>query len=289
VSSLNKYPNIYTVEEFEAIVRRVSELLELDAYIEPKYDGSNITVVEGTFYTRNLNPLPKNFEEEVRRALGEKYDALVGLGKRFQIFFELGGTKNSPAGFVDAWDGDWDYRVFDLMLGSQFLPPKEVKAVCEEYGLKFVGFKIVSVREVLESWKDLLLRYQSYEGFVLKIFPPLSVLKKIPHHRQYNAVLVKFKHEYVGEVRGVIVKKREKEGKVVVVRKPPLVKSEIMGAINKAHLELGDAIFDKKKAVPLIFRRVKEEADKHGCTVPKASQILRYYIEYINKLKSKRK
>ena len=113
-------------------------------------------------------------------------------------------------------------------------------------------------------------------------------LKKIPRHRQYNAVLVKSKHEYVGEVRGVIVRKREEKGKVVVVRKPPLVKSEIMGAINKAHLELGDAIFDKKKAVQLIFKKVKEEADKHGCTVPKAPQILRYYMEYINKLKNKR-
>jgi len=283
---LKKYPNIYTVEEFEAIVKIISELLDLDAYIEPKYDGSNVTVVEGAFYTRNLNPLPKNFEESVRRALGEKYCALVKLSKKYQVFFELGGAKNSPAGFTDAWNGDWDYRIFDLMLGSQFLLPEKVEKLCKEYGLKFVGFKVVSVREVLESWKDLLLKYQCYEGFVLKIFPPLSVLKKIPHHRQYNAVLVKFKHEYVGEVRGIIVRKKKEKGKVVAVRKPPLVKSEIMGAINKAHLELGDAIFDKKKAVPLIFRKVKEEAVKHNCAVPKASQILRYYMEYINKLKS---
>ena len=56
---MNKYPNIYTVEEFEVVVRGVPELLKLDAYIEPKYDGTNVTVVEGTFYTRNLNPLPK--------------------------------------------------------------------------------------------------------------------------------------------------------------------------------------------------------------------------------------
>ena len=170
---------------------------------------------------------------------------MIGLSKKYQVFFELGGVRNSPAGFIDAWEGDWDYRVFDLMLGSRFLLPEEVEAICKEYGLKFVGFRIVSVREVVESWKDLLVRYRGYEGFVLKIFPPISVLEKIPHHRQYNAVLVKFKHEYVSGVRRVIVGRRDREGKIVSVRKPPLVKSEIMGAINKAHLELGNAIFNR--------------------------------------------
>jgi hypothetical protein len=68
-------------------------------------------------------------------------------------------------------------------------------------------------------------------------------------------------------------------------RRDVLPESEVMGAINKAHLILGDEIYDKKKAMPLIFRLVREEAEKHGNRVPKASTLFMYYKRYIERIK----
>ena len=47
---------------------------------------------------------------------------------------------------------------------------------------------------------------------------------------------------------------------------PPLPESEIMGAIEKARIDLGDIAFvDVRRAMPLIARYVNEETHKHNC------------------------
>ena len=285
-AKLIKYPSLYTVKEFIDLIRKIPELLDMNAYVEPKYDGSNITVVDGEFRTRNLNPLPKNFMEGTRIALGNKYSALIELSKKCQVFFELGGIKNAPAGYTDSWESNWDYRIFDLILGSNFLHPEKVEELCSRYGLKFVGYEIIPVRTIVEEWQKHLSRYKSYEGFVVKIFPSQSILKKIPYHRQYNVVVAKIKHEYLG-VKVAQVKKKPKEKKIKVEEEPELPLSEVMGAINKAHLQLGEEIFDKKKAMPLIFKLVKEEAEKHKFKPPKAGKLFKYYTEYLENIKKK--
>lgn len=278
-----KYPELYTTKQFLSLVNGVPELLDIEGYVQPKYDGSNITCYNQVCMTRNLNPLPPNFKQGLLLALGEKYRNLMKLADKYQVFFELGGTRNSPAGYSSSWRGEWDYRIFDLFAGV-FLHPEKVSRILDEYGLEYVGYEIVKVEDVVNDWKRLLSeKYSRFEGFVLKIYPSEDVIRKIKHHRQYNAVIVKFKHEYVGVGLKKKVKKKKKEAPETA--REPLPESEIMGAINKAHLLLGDDIFDKKKAMPLIFRLVREEAEKHGNAVPQASKLFRYYQKYVERMK----
>jgi len=277
-----KYPSLLTVKEFAELARKVPELLDLEAYVEPKYDGSNITVFDGSFATRNLNPLPPQFEQGLRIALGDRLGALIELSKRYQVFLELGGRRNAPAGYADPWEGEWDYRVLDLYAG-RFLAPDRVAEICEGYGLKFVGYTVARVADVLENWwKMLRERYAAFEGFVLKIFPPPEIARRVPHLR-HNMIAAKFKHEYLGQ-RIATSKRRGKEGRESGERGlPPLPESEIMAAINRAHLVLGDDIRDPRKAMPLIFRLAKEEAEKHGCAVPDARTLYRCYRRYLER------
>jgi len=75
--------------------------------VQPKYDGSNVLKYGDTFYTRNLNPIPVQWEHIVRTHFPE----IVKSGYNF--YFEFGGRNNSPAGYRMCWSGDWDYRVLD--------------------------------------------------------------------------------------------------------------------------------------------------------------------------------
>ena len=282
-----KYPELYTAKQFLSIVNAVPELLDHEAFVQPKFDGSNITCYMGTCLTRNLNPLPQNFREGLRTALGRRYENLMKLANKYQVFIELGGKKNSPAGYDEFWRADWDYRVFDLFAGK-FLEPDKVMRILDKYELDYVGYVVMKVEDVVRDWHRLLKNnYRDFEGFVLKIYPDDSLLRKIKNHRQYNTVMAKFKHEYLGTVHVKVKKRKHKAKETEDGGKPPLPESEIMGAINKAHLILGDDIFDKKKAMPLIFKLMREEAEKHGCTAPSASKLYNYYMKYIEKIKGK--
>jgi hypothetical protein len=60
------------------------------------------------------------------------------------------------------------------------------------------------------------------------------------------------------------------------VQLPPLPESEIMGAIEKARVDLGEAGFkDIKQAMPLIARYVAEEGKHHLCSTPR--NLFSYY------------
>ena len=275
-----KYPEIKTPKEFEEIVRKCGKLIEEFGYVQPKYDGSNITCVDGTFYTRNLNPLPKHFQELLYKALGKDLKNLIELSKRYQVFFELGGYLNSPAGYKDCWSGEADYVIFDLVQGNQFVNPEQAKEIVESYGLKFVEVKKMNVRDVLENWQRMLNDYKVFEGFVLKIPTPSECLKMLHH----NFVMAKFKHEYLGK-QVITVRKESKTVSKKDFELPELEESEVYGAINKAHLELGDDIFDKKKAMPKIFEYVRQEAEKHGRKIPSASRLYKLYLQYLERIK----
>jgi len=274
-----KYPSAKTLREFAKVVDRVPEILDLTGYVEPKYDGSNITVIDGTAWTRNLNPLPPHFQEGLRRALGPSLSALEELSHQYQVFLELGGIRNSPAGYREPWRGEWDYVVFDLARDGEFLPPKEAADIVTGAGLKFVHYVPMRVGAAIERWKDLLNNYYTgYEGYVLKIFLPPDIRSKAPHYSR-NMLVAKFKHEYL---------RRSVPTTVAVGGRgpaPELDDSEILGAINKAHGTLGDKIFDKKKAMPLIFDMVRTEAEKHGVRAPKASRVYRLYVRYLDTIR----
>jgi len=282
-SMVFKYPEVMTVREFEDFIRKCEKIIDQICFVEPKYDGSNITVIDGTFYTRNLNPLSKHFQELLQKALGKDLKKLIELSKEYQVFFELGGYLNSPAGYKNCWSSDADYVIFDLVKGSQFVNPEKAKEIVEAYGLKFVDIKKMNVRDILENWQRMLNDYKVFEGFVIKIPTPSECIKITRH----NYVLAKFKHEYLGE-KTIVVKKEPKSISKKDFELPELEQSEVFGAINKAHLELGSDIFDKKKAMPKIFEYVRQEAEKHGRKVPSASKIYRYYLKYLERIKEKK-
>lgn len=76
---------------------------------------------------------------------------------------------------------------------------------------------------------------------------------------------------------------KEKERKIVKgeVILPPIPENEILGAINKAHQDLGDeAMKDVSKAMPLIAQYVGEECKKHYYSKP-ANKLFIYYKEYL--------
>ena len=283
VLEMIKYPEIYTPNILASIITRIPDILDLTGYIQPKYDGSNITCFSGTCATRFLNPLPKYYLDGLRTALKDGNNKLMNLSYKYQVFLELGGRKNSPAGYVNPWSGDWDYRVIDLFIG-RFLEPVKISEILSEYNLKYVGFEVAKVGYVVNNWRRILSeRYAVFEGFVLKIFPEGKILRRLKDHIQRNVIMVKFKHEYNTTRQVKKLKKKEKEEwEPATMRELP--PSEIRGVINKAHMALGDEIFNKRKAMPLIFKLAKEEARKHGNKAPPAKILFKYYEEYIRNL-----
>ena len=253
-----KYPKLILPKQ-----HNITKIIPLSAsvYIEPKYDGTNITIINAKVFTgKYLNVPQEFFMKGLQQALQEKLDILLKLSKRYQIFLELGGFKNSPAGYTKCWQHDWDYVIFDIYSIEQgrFLKPEEVQKICKQYDLKFVGFRIATYKCIVEKWDKMLEQYKDFEGFVVKYFSNDKV------------VFVKFKHEYLKE-------KSRKE----------IWSSEIFGVINKVHTMIGDDIFDKKKAMPIIVKLAQEECKKHNIPIPSAKLIFQYYQQYLQKISSK--
>ena len=263
-----RYPNILTPRELNSLINRFPDLLDINTYIEPKYDGSNITIYNGQIKTRNLNEVPGFFHNGLRTSLGNRYEELLKLSKRYQVFLELGGTRNSPVGYTIPWSGEWDYRVFDLYDGERFLEPPEIEEILTRYGLKFVGYeKGPRLGEVVRFWKNLLReKYSVYEGFVVKMFPPEELVKKLG--LTSNFVGVKFKHEYL----------RPRQ------RKRVLEDSEILGVINKVHLMVGNDIRDVRKVMPIIVELVRKESEKHKSVPPSTGKLYKLYQLYLSRL-----
>lgn len=117
---------------------------------------------------------------------------------------------------------------------------------------------------------ELMIRWAKVhrrEGVVVKAFDglePIYVKEKIDLPRRVK-------------VRSV----SQEQG----VQLPPLPMSEVMGAINKVHVDNGDDfIMDKSKAMPAIARAIGEECKKHLCSQP-TGKIFEYYLEYVGGLK----
>jgi hypothetical protein len=73
------------------------------------------------------------------------------------------------------------------------------------------------------------------------------------------------------------------DGKVIL---PPLPESEILGALQKTFVDLGNSKFkDKKIAMPLFAKYVKIECKKHDCTKPDKELIYYYKMRLENYIK----
>jgi ATP-dependent RNA circularization protein (DNA/RNA ligase family) len=67
------------------------------------------------------------------------------------------------------------------------------------------------------------------------------------------------------------------------VHLPRLPDSEVLGAIAKVHVDLGESFMDKKIAMPTIAKYVSEEQDKHLCSKP-SQNLFSFYQKYIEGL-----
>ena len=275
-----KYPSLLTLRELERVLPLIPD--DTVFIVEEKWDGSNITVYKGVFYTRNLHEITEKVGGLYRGLQSlprDHVEAMISLSDRYQLFFELGGEKNSPAGYKEPWEGEWDYRVFDIYdhLEKRFLEVEEMLRLTRQYRLKTIEHLIKApLNYVLEN-KEKLLRedYKVYEGYVAKTYDQ-ELLRRLEEKyplsmRNKGLFGFKVKHEELA-------------------RKPDIY-TEIMGAINKAHADMGDQLLEKplNEIVEVVKKYVEEEARKHGFQVPgkkKIKHAVKTYLKRYSRLKT---
>jgi len=158
-----------------------------------------------------------------------------------------------------------EFIVFDIFDGKHFLGYQQVHQFCYHYGAKCVrlfGEGRFTSMESLLSYRDEMLKIceeEKREGVVLKTFredgKPLYVKEKLD----------------TATPRGHPKIERGKPDT------SPLPMSEVLGAVDKAYADLGKDFSDKKKAMPMVARYIKEEMRKHICSAPEMD----FYSAYI--------
>ena len=283
-----KFPSLLDVDAFNNIImgmirsvrKRYNIDLRLKLYVEPKYDGSNVRIWQGKAYTRGGFLIT---EEDVGTryfALGLKksmapseWRAIEELSRRYIVVIELGGWANSPAGYPKPWTEEWDYVVIAIIdpTKKRFLPSPEVRELALQHGLKVVDYRTYDAEYVVKNWKEILTtQYKDFEGFVAKLFLTEEEYRYVAHIKacrtlhEYRIVFGKYKHEYLE------------------VKPDELPPSEILGAINKAHMEYGDIIIrNYERALEIVTTYVMREAIKHNKKAPDMNTITNYLKKYI--------
>ena len=275
VPEMIKYPKARKPRELIDFLKGHPEYRTLEAYVEPKYDGSNITIWRGIVLTRNHYLLGGAKELAEGFLLGldkEKRDKLLKLSYEYQIFFELGGRANAPAGYVAGWgEKNWDAVLFDVVVPvGVFLEPRKWVGMMNDLG---VEWEVMTLGEIADNWVEILKDYDNMEGFVAKVYEPPDEMKK--HFRtSLNMIPFKFKHEYLEKSKNQ--KKRRKKEKL-----PSLDYTEVLAEVERAHHEvLGEGICDKRKALPIIAKLVQEEAKARNMSVPRGNVIFKAWQEY---------
>jgi hypothetical protein len=180
------------------------------------------------------------------------------------VFGELLVKGKSPARFET--HEKHEFVVFDIysQKDSRFLPYNNVYQQCYHYQLPIVkcwGMTQHETEESLYKTRDEILEIAKTEG------REGTVLKN--YHSQIFAKekLDTPKIEHVKIESGL-------------PKLPPLPDSEALGAVAKAHADLGESFADKRVAMPLIAKYISEEQDKHLCSKP-ANNLFSYYQKYL--------
>jgi hypothetical protein len=180
------------------------------------------------------------------------------------VFGELLVKGKSPAQFET--HEKHEFVVFDIysQKDERFLPYNKVYQECFHYQIPVVKCWALTKHETEESLlqtRDEILdmaQNEGREGTVLKCYHTQVFAKekldtpKIEHIKIEN-----------GEPKGL-----------------PLPDSEVLGAIAKAHADLGESFTDKRMAMPLIAKYVSEEQIKHLCSKP-TNSLFSYYQKYL--------
>jgi hypothetical protein len=182
------------------------------------------------------------------------------------VFGELLRQGLSPTRIEDHGE-KVEYVIFDIFDGSHFMSYQQVHQICFHYEMKCVELfgegKFTSM-ESLYDYRDKMLelcKELKREGVVLKVFTnegePLYAKEKLD----------------TATPRG---HPKLENGKPIY---PPLPLSEAMGAVDKAYADLGVEFAIKNKAMPLVASYIKQEMEKHMCTIPEYN-FYRLYCDY---------
>lgn len=182
------------------------------------------------------------------------------------VFGELLIKGKSPARF-EVHDHH-EFVVFDIWdsVVGRFLPYTSVYQHCYHYQIPVVECFGISRHTSLDSlytFRDemlLVAKENSREGVVLKTFngdEHIFAKEKLDIPR-----IDRVQFDTGG------------------VRLPSLPESEVMGAIAKAHADLGDVFSDRTQAMPLIAKYIEEEMKKHLCGKPE-KRLYDSYLQYL--------
>lgn len=259
-------------------------LLGKEIWWTEKRDGSNlrISLVDGevVISSRNRYQASGQFQEAFHRTPESKGviqflkdhngfnpNPACNFDFKPQVFGEMLTKGKSPTG-IEMHDEE-EFVVFDIFdtKANRFLTYTQVHQHCFHYGIPMVECYLVSrhirMDDLLKTRDEVLkiCEANGREGTVLKTF---------------NGE----KHIYAKEKLDTLpidrIPKKIHKGKPNL---PPLPESEILGAINKVHVDLGEKIHDVKIAMPMVARYIAKEADKHKCSNPKS--MFKYYQQYL--------
>jgi hypothetical protein len=243
-------------------------------YWEEKRDGSNISIFyrDGFMmvHTRNqmandhvqgeVKGLVKDFEPQLRQMLGERYIVymeLLRMGKS-PAQFEVNDEPSILA--FDLWDTE----------EQRFVEPYAKYLVFAKFGIPYIPAVMVTGHDDVQNFRDIvgvmieLAKNRGLEGFV----------PKWTYKEEQLKLKVKVEHSYP--------KAPSKKGNKKSDSRIPLEYSEVTGAIDKVFMEIGNDIFDKTIAMPLIAKAVGEECRKHKATNP--HNIFIAYLGFIEAL-----
>lgn len=183
------------------------------------------------------------------------------------IFGELLSKGRSPARFE--YHESCEFIIFDIysQKESQFLPFNAMYPMAYHYQLPVVECWAMTRHVDMDSllaFRDTMLakaKETGREGVVIKNYHSQIFCKE-----KLDTPTIKIVNIESGNPQ-----------------LPQLPDSEVMGAIAKAHADLGELIHDKTKAMPMIAKYVAEESEKHLCTKP-AKKLFEYYQSYIEGL-----
>lgn len=243
--------------------------------MEVKRDGSNLRLI--AFKNYRVGVLSRNqyandkFVQQFEAVIKQnpaKYEKLLDYvyDNDCVAFLELFGKGNSPTGFDR--DEPLSLEVLDI-----YIPPMHAWLERKAYDdylptVPLIASGRAANQDEYAQWIDKCLDWcdaHGKEGVVLK-----------GQHPVLGRVMTK---EKVAKA----LAKPEKKPRPPKSTLPVLNISEINGAINKAHVELGDAIFDKKVAMPLVAKYIKEECKKHNCSSPQG--FFNFYLKYLEGVK----
>jgi len=275
---MDKIPSYPELSPIMALYPNPHILLGQEIYWEEKRDGSNIGAYltdadELQFRSRHQETASAGLVESIK-ATGHLEqirefltDSKHQWGSEDMVFFELLQKGKSPTK-MEFHEVD-DIAVFDIYTSkSGWLNYNGVYQKCYQYKLPIVRVFGKSSHTTLESllaFRDEMLelcKKEQREGVVGKAWTGLGK----------GVIMFKEKLD-MPDLRAV--KQHHDSGKIEL---PPLPLSEIMGAIEKVRVDLGDEQFrNVRVAMPLVAQYVNEESKKHNCAPVKNAFM--YYKE----------